>query len=255
MPTEEEIRAENARAIEAWRNRPRIQRTSLSLRTPDASRYFNDADQIEQQLQEDAHRTWGFVIYRTTYGNDEDWAEFLKRLRLRMEKAFDIFNGQNILDLFTLTVIGDREHLDGASTAAIRERFRQWCTTAPQSEQQHGAVGAERRLMRSPRYRYAIQVDATSLHSIVYDAPAPPEPDTTKQSWVKPIEASWQPISSERLLDSFEPIEGVTEKDVGWMKVPYQRVMNEYYVRGRDLTWWATSYRRPPTVMGYPYDS
>jgi len=253
MPTEEEIRAANDRAIEAWQNRPRRQRTSLSLRTPDRSRHFNYADQIELLLQEDGHRTWGFVIYRTTYGNDEDWAEFLKRLRLRMEEAFDFDNGRDILDLFTLTVIEDRENLDGASTAAIRERFRQWCTTA-KSEQHGGVIGAERAVTRSPRYRYAIQVDAASLHSVVYDAPAPPEPDITKKGWVKLIDPSWQPISAERNIYPFEPIEGVTEKDVGWMKVPYQNVMSQHYGEGRELTWWVTNYQRPPTVIGWPYD-
>jgi hypothetical protein len=195
------------------------------------------------------------VIYRTTYGNDEDWAEFLKRLRLKMEEAFDYYNGRDILELFTLTVIEDREHLDGASTAAIRERFRQWCTTAPQSEQQQlGNAGSEIGPGLSPRYRYAIQVDAASLHSVVYDAPAPPAIDVTKKGWVKLIDSWWEPISSEYILDSFEPIEGVTAKNVGWMKVPYQSVMHEYYVRGRDLNWWVTSYRRPPTVIGYPYN-
>jgi hypothetical protein len=254
MSTEAEIQAENARAIQAWHNRPRRRIASPSPRKPNSSSRFNHADQIEQQLQEDGHRTWGFVIYRTCCGNDEDWAEFLKRLRFRMERAFDFYNGRDVLTLFTLTVIEDPERLDGASTAAVRERFRQWCVTAPQSEQQQGDAGSEIRPGLSPRYRYAIQVDAASLQSVVHDAPAPPNLDITKQGWVKLIDASWQPISSERLRDLFEPIEGVIEKDVGWMKIPYSHVMDEYYVRCRNLNWWVTSYQRPPTVAGYPYD-
>jgi hypothetical protein len=254
MSTEAETQAENDRAIQAWLSRPRRRVASPSPRTPDTSRHFNHADLIEQQLQEDGHRTWGFVIYRATYGNDEDWAEFLKRLRFRMEEVFDIYNGRDILELMTLTVIEDREHLDGASTATIRERFRQWCTTAPQSEQQQGDAASEIGPKFSPRYRYAIQVDAASLHSVVYDAPAPPALDLTKKGWVKLIDSWWQPISSELIRDSFEPIEGVTQKNVGWMKVPYQHAMDEYYVLGRNLNCFVTSYRRPPAVMGYPFD-
>jgi len=254
MPTEAKIQAGNDRAIQAWQNRPRRRVASPSPRKPDTSWHFNHAGLIERQLQEDGHRTWGFVICRTTSDNDEDWAEFLKRLRFRMEEAFDFFNGRDVLELFTLTVVEDRGHLDGASTAAIRERFRQWCMTAPQSEQQQGDAGSEIGPGLSPRYRYAIQVDAASLYSVVHDAPSPPDPDPTKQGWVKLIDASWQPRSSERIRDSFEPIEGVTEKDVGWIKVPYQNVMDECYVRCRDLNWWVTSYRRPPAVVGYPHD-
>ena len=96
MPTEAEIQAANNRAVEAFLNRPRRRPTSPSLRQPEFSRYFNHADLIERQLQEDNHRTWGFVIYRTMYNSDEDWAEFLKRLRFRMEENFDIFNGRDI---------------------------------------------------------------------------------------------------------------------------------------------------------------
>ena len=250
----DEMRAENLRAIEAWNNRPRRRVNSPSTRTPTISWHNNHADRIEKQLQEDSHRTWGFVIYRTTYGQDEDWAEFLKRLRFRMEDDFDLCNGRDVLELFTLTVIEDREQLDGASTAAIRERFREWCTTAPQSEQQE-EVGARGGIIRgrSPRYRYAIQVDAESLSSIVHDAPAPPQSDLTKGGWVKLIDASWQPRSSGRNQNSYEPVEGVTGKHVGWMKVPYQNIMNEDYADAYDLNWFVTTYRRPPGVMGYPY--
>jgi len=212
----------------------------------------NHADLIEDQLQADGHRTWGFVIYRTTYGNDEDWTEFLKRLRFRMEKSFDFYNGRDILDLFTLTVIEDRD-LEGASAATVREHFRQWCATAHQSEQPEGAGPGF-----SPRYRYAIQVDAESLHSVVHDAPAPPAMDITKRGWVKLIESRWEPAPSGDIQDPYqevyEPIEGVTESHVGWMKVPYTSVMHESYALGWDLSWWVTTYRRPPVVIGYPYN-
>lgn len=49
----------------------------------------NAADLIERQVQQDGHRTWGFVIYRTTYDNDADWTEFLQRLRFQMEDMFN----------------------------------------------------------------------------------------------------------------------------------------------------------------------
>jgi hypothetical protein len=107
MPTEAEIEAETVRLAEWFRNRPRRVK-SPSCRQPNRSWHFNDADRIERQLQEDGHRTWGFVIYRTTYANDDDWTEFLKRLRFRMEETFDGYYGRDILDLCTLTVLEDR---------------------------------------------------------------------------------------------------------------------------------------------------
>ena len=62
---------------------------------------------IEHQMQNDGHRTWGYVIYRTTYSSEDDWAEFLRRLRLHVEDTFDYYNGQDILEPFTLTVFLD----------------------------------------------------------------------------------------------------------------------------------------------------
>jgi hypothetical protein len=76
MRTEEEILAENQRLAEGFLRRPR-RVISPSRRQPERSWHFNHADRIERQLQEDGHRRWGFVIYRTTYGNDEEWGELL----------------------------------------------------------------------------------------------------------------------------------------------------------------------------------
>ena len=258
MSTKASPQAEFARVVEAFKDRlARRQVDDPSPRRPDIMTRSNYADEIERQLQEDGHHTWGFVIYRTCYNNNthEDWAEFLKRLRWRMEWTFDRYNGRDILDLFTLTVTDDRE-LDGASTATVREHFRQWCITAPQSEQQQSTTGgSEIRPGQSPRYRFAIQVDAASLKSVVYDAPAPPVRDASKSGWVKLIDASWQAVlPPETLQDFYEPIEGVVQDDVGWMKIPYQRVMSEYYVLGRDRNFWPIYYRRPPFVIGWPYD-
>ncbi|OCK74385.1 hypothetical protein K432DRAFT_310820 [Lepidopterella palustris CBS 459.81] len=234
-------------------NRRRRPPRSPSRRKPEISFQNNHADLIERQLEEDGHRTWGFVIYRTTYGNDDEWQEFLARLRYRMEQHFEWCNGLDVLGLFTLLVIEDPEQLDGASTATVRQRFREWRETAPQLEQREGDEdGREIGPGLSPRYRFAIQVDADSLRSVVHDAPAPPDEDATKRGWVKLIDASWEPATDERFLNAFDPIEGVTEKDVGWMKIPYKNV-DEYYVRTRDRNYWPTSYLRPPTIMGWPY--
>jgi hypothetical protein len=254
MSTDAEAQEETDRLVQAILDRRQRRRIkSPSPRQPEMSRHFNHADQIETQLEEDGHRTWGFVIYRTTYTNDYEWAEFLRRLRSRMEHTFDDYNGRDILDLFTLTVIEDRQLLEGASTATVRDHFRQWRATAPQLEQARDDDTASNLITCSPRYRYAIQVDEASLRSIIYDAPVPPEIDLTKRGWVKLLDASWQPTLSERIRYSFEPIEGVTERNVGWMKIPYQN-SDEYYVNCRNLNYWITSYQRPPVVMGYPYD-
>ena len=196
-------------------------RPSLSRRKTQSEWLFNKADMIELQMLADGHRTWGYVIYRTTYSSDDDWAEFLRRLRFRMEDILEFLNGRDILGLFTLTVFPDSSLFDGADTPTIRAHFRRWVEYAFRAEQQpqDSSGGENLRMGESPRYQFCVQVDAAALHSDVHDAPAPPEPDVTKKGWVKLINKTWIPLEEDPRArpnpNPYEPGEGVTERDVG----------------------------------------
>lgn len=222
--------------------------TGMSRRTPETPAFLNNADNIERYLQEDGHQTWGFVIYRCTYKSDVDWATFIARLRYRIQEALEMYNGLDMMDRLALTVIEDKLVLDDASTAVVREHFKQWTATA--LEQEQGAVTAEG---VSPvpslaqRYRYCILVDEGSLESVVEDAPAPPLNDATSDGFVVLVWKDWVPLHNPR--DHVEePLEGWTVHDVGWMMVAYQDVMVNMYYHLRDYDDWYTEYRRPPQV-------
>lgn len=213
----------------------------LSRRTPQYSTHNNNADNIERYLQEDGHRTWGFVIYRCTYGSDHDWDQFMMRLRHQIQKTLQIYNGLDMMDSLNLTVFEDRSLLDGASTSVVREQFKQWATTAPQQEQGTGPA-------LSHRYRFCVQVDAVGLEAVIHDAPTPPYPDTTSDGFVNLIWKDWRPSTTDPIEEAEEPIEGCTLDDVGWMKVAYQEVVVDMYYYLRDRNAWYTEYRRPPEV-------
>src|SRR2546423_15191719 len=93
----------------------------MSRRTPQYSTHNNNADNIERYLQEDGHRTWGFVIYRCTYESDDDWGQFMERLRDQIRCTLEIDNGLDMMDSLSITVFEDRSILDGASTSVVRE--------------------------------------------------------------------------------------------------------------------------------------
>jgi hypothetical protein len=238
-----------------------------SPRNPRISRESSHADLIEEGYQADGHQTWGFVIYRTTYENDADWAEFMRRLRWWTTDAMEVFGGQDVLDRMAWTVFDDAERFDGADTAAVRRHFRAWAETAVQSEQQQPDEAADSPPLvskgRSPRYRYCIQVDADALVSCVHGGPSPPDCRLEQAGWVKVVDKNWiprheSPVYAERRRDphayDFEPIEGVTEEHVGWLKCPLSAVMTEYYHLLRDRNSWTIVYRRPPKVVGYGWD-
>jgi len=232
-----------------------------SPRNPQISRESSHPDRIEQRMAADGHRVWGFVIYRTTYDSDPDWAEFLRRLRFRMQDEMDFYNGQDILDLFQLTVFDDRALFDGADAATIRGHFQQWAETAYREEQRRGidASGGEQgevRMGLSPRYRYCVHVDAEALRSVVHLAPPPEQGDLSATGWVRLINKNWVPRSEHPMFrhrprdpQVYDAIEGITEEDMGWVKCPYHTVMVLMYVRLEDVNGWALIYRRPPAVV------
>lgn len=45
-----------------------------------------NAHKIETQLDEHIGTTWGFVIYRATYGDDQAWARFLSLLKEQTQR-------------------------------------------------------------------------------------------------------------------------------------------------------------------------
>ncbi|KIM95358.1 hypothetical protein OIDMADRAFT_134127 [Oidiodendron maius Zn] len=235
-----------AALLEAARRRIR-ESPDVSPRNPQLTWQNNSADRIERQLQQDHHQTWGFVIYRTTYNSDADWAEFLRRLHFHMEKAFDFYNGRDILEKFTLTVLDDRAAFDGATTDTVRRHFQQWSLTAYPREQQY--QGGNVHIGQSARYHYAVQVDQEALHAIVHDTPAPPALDVTMKGWVKVIDKSWYLGRDEGFHEHMAPIEGVTQKDVGWMKVQYQYLMPTFYAILYSWNNWNLYYRRPPEIV------
>ncbi|KAH8587263.1 hypothetical protein B0O99DRAFT_402593 [Bisporella sp. PMI_857] len=195
---------------------------------------LNNADNIERYLQEDGHRTWGFVIYRCTYDSDDDWNKFMEHLQHHIRQALEVYNGLDMMDSLGLTVIEDRSILDDASTSFVREHFKQWTTTAPEQEQGEG-IGPS----LSQRYRYCIQVDDAALESIIEDE---------NDGFINLIQKDWEPHTPGVREPVEDPIEDCTLHDVGWMMVAYQDVMVDMYYQLRGYNNWYTEYRRPPKV-------
>lgn len=139
--------------------------------------------------------------------------------------------------------------------AFLREHFKQWACDDWQREQPRGASS---RTLRSPRYNYFIRVDREALNS-VDSAPASQDakPWANNAGWVDFIDATWtselDDVGSETEevdmpdLD-FEPIEGCREEDVGWMKVPAERICTELHSLFDRHQIWNVLYKRPPEV-------
>lgn len=148
------------------RIRDRAQRLkNPSHRTPDRETNLNNADSIERQLQEDGHQIWGWVIYRSTYKSDEEWAEFMRRLRYHIEDTLRFVNALDMQQSLNYQVFEDRDQFDKMHPSAVLEHFTQWVATAPQEQ------GEGKHMTRSQRYNYCLHVNQEALKSVI-DGPS-----------------------------------------------------------------------------------
>jgi hypothetical protein len=218
------------------RIRNRAQRVrNPSRRTPDRETMFNNADNVERQLQEDGHRIWGWVIYRCTYGNDQEWAEFMDRLRHYNERTLRFDNALDMQPSLDYHVFEDRDQFDNMHPSAVLKHFTQWAVTAPQQEQGEDAYPT-----RSQRYNYCLHVDQEALQSVI-GGPAPPE-DNFGPGYVN--------LVCKVIIGEMRPehTDGRAEQDRCSMRINYQNLMVNWYSQLRPQGSWGNEYRIPPEV-------
>lgn len=202
------------------------------------------------------------MIYRTCYGSDAEWAEMMRLMREWAAESMESCSGQFVLDDMTWTVFDDKERFDGADTATVRHHFKTWAALAIHDElplPQQQSAGVERALdrkCRSPRYRYCVQIDVESLKSALNGSHAPVDRSRKRQAWVKLIDKNGLPLSEQSFhpsrrpdADLYEPIEGVTEYHVGWVKCPLAEVFIDSYADVFDLVLFTIDYCRPPAMV------
>lgn len=213
------------------------------------SRLHGGAREIECSLQEDDHRAWGFVIYRSTYQDQAAWDEFMRRLLANTTEYLEEEEGLDLLDNLALTVFDDPSKFNNASTSVVRDHFKQWAATMEEEEQGLVSRPKHLRIPRSQRYRYCIQVTQEALESVFAD-------DSVKMGFMHIILANWEEYSpyedGERFEEEEEAIEGCTLEDVGWIKVPFRTLMTSVWNYLRPQWAWEVEYRRPPELSCYP---
>jgi hypothetical protein len=231
--------------------RPPAQFPPVSPRHPHRSAIGGTTAEIEQWLREDGHRAWGFVIYRSTYQNQAAWDEFMRRLLANTTDMLEYDAGLDLLDHLALTVFDNPNKFDNATTAMVRDHFKQWAATMEEEEQGPISRPKHLRIPGSQRYRYCIQVTQEALESALAD-----DCEKKEMGVVYIIQAKWQEYSpyadGERHEEEEEAIEGCTLEDVGWIKVPFESLMPVVWGYLRSDCAWEIEYHRPPDMSCYP---
>jgi hypothetical protein len=74
-------------------------------------------EQFLQWLLRNGEKEWGYVVYRTTYDDDEKWQRFLDALQAFVEYESD----EEVAEMLNWIVMDDKEAFDGASIDAVRK--------------------------------------------------------------------------------------------------------------------------------------
>ncbi|CAO2653500.1 Nn.00g029110.m01.CDS01 [Neocucurbitaria sp. VM-36] len=186
---------------------------------------------------------WGWVIYRCSYddADNETWARFRTRIEADSRETIAQSDAPEIADRLEWTWVEDRASLDGVSTAALRKRFRAW--VADQVKRQPGNYHPS----SVARFRYFIKIDKEVLQNL---AGYLDDGGWSKGDFVKIVNADWEPSTDEE-QDILEPIDGCTEKDVGWMRIVPCMIDTEFYdaLNGDEMAWDDQFYKRPPGIL------
>ncbi|KAL2812858.1 hypothetical protein BJX63DRAFT_432362 [Aspergillus granulosus] len=107
----------------------------------------------------------------------------------------------------------------------------------------------------SSRFQQFLQVDEESLQSMREEFEEPVRLRGTGHvnfvfaDWPYDLEDSDEDEGQQEDDEVFEPIDGCTEEDVGWMKVASTGLQPFFFLYTCDIGGWQQQYIRPPEVL------
>lgn len=202
-------------------------------------------------MQETGYHKWGFVIYRTSYDDDDAFQRYIALLQQEIEEGLDEAGRKELLlQYHNFIIMDDKNLLDGATKVQVRKHFVAWV-----AEQKAAGVIPELALIEKtkiPRFNHCIVVDKACMHSLI-----------SHESWAPGGETPLAPRVACVVLDSnwkspgtgpavHPPIENCKKFYVGWMYFNAQIILDIYNdnswrnYEGEDIQF----YTRPPMLMG-----
>lgn len=198
--------------------------------------YRDPLVELDSRLKKAGHEKWGWHIYRCTYKSDDDWSEFMKKLKTASQRAIDFYGAtyDAVARQRIWTVVEDRARLENATKSDVRRMFKEW-VNSPEAAAEQPNAKIPPPLVPMARYLYCIHVDEESLRSVLDDS----------RDWhVNLVNRDWAPEEEEsdaeesdddeefpdEVLEAniWPELEGCTEEDVGWTKASEGVLVGRY---------------------------
>jgi hypothetical protein len=210
------------------------------------------------------HRKWGWIVYRTTYGNGEQWTQCIEAFQRLVREITLMKEGgeEHAARYLDFPVRNDPEVFNDASSTQLRSHFKTWRNSDEAFEEQQIDRSQREELWESMRYRYFIRVGAEAMQSVLDAANGR---TSSSRAWVDLVQVDWPDRESDEdedededegeeepadhgSTDGFPPIEGMTTYEVGFQRVPIvelyptcwmdkETIPEKWYTRPPKLTY------------------
>jgi hypothetical protein len=207
-------------------------------------------------------RKGGWVVYRTTYTDDEKWKRCNEILQKELRTESSRYDHDTYLSHLEFPVLEDSERFDEATTATLRQHFLEW-RAEREPEYQRDITAREERNPRSGlvmvwpmQYLYFIRVDEGYMNTIL-------ELDTNPEGatpWIDVVEADWPPGPNYHGGNEDEPlferegifaddghpeIEGMTPCNIGFERIYAGGPYPHYWWNNDENDRFWQRYKRP----------
>ncbi|KAJ4286166.1 hypothetical protein N0V88_008110 [Collariella sp. IMI 366227] len=215
---------------------PQDEQEPVSLKLAESP--IGAAHTIKGALEQHKLSSWGFVLFRCTYGSQEKWDKFVARVQ---KYARDEFEEAGLMDVYARmrwTVFEDEAALDGADILETTNRFVKWVDRGPGGQELVGSVfGTTMNTNATARHSFFFHVDEESLENVLDDT--------------KVVKAWWMPGGPSSIYEASKPARGypttpVTGGEGTW--APYAR--QTHGPAGQNPKWQENEHR--PAWLGLP---
>jgi valyl-tRNA synthetase len=210
---------------------------------------LDDYSNIEASLSNPENgTTWGFVVYRRTYGNERQWQRMVQLIQTEVQESLTLNRRLDLLVGHQAIFIEDAARLNGATSHIVRDHFQSWVEN--QLGAQNGGCESPADLELkiqglAPRYNFCLFIDEICLESLDYMS-MPVVKVLCRFSGVRGENEREYTVYPG--YEDGETEEEEEEEDVGWM---YREVVDYcgIYVRLMEATDWYEEYVRPPGLI------
>jgi hypothetical protein len=211
--------------------------------------YYREKTLVELEgLHRTSHKKWSWVIYRTTYGDDEKWARFEERFQEQVRRETIILDrpaDEPIhIKYLDFPVRSDEAKYNNATTAQLRADFKTWLDGDGALKEQEMTPDEKWKVESAFRYKYFIRVDTEAMESVLKD--------DRGWGWVDLVQVNWPEDDEEAeeiaCEDGHPPLEGMATFNVRFIRAPVVKLYPDCWRCLEGMAWKVFGVAQPPKI-------